>query len=617
MPREKIGTRNGEDFYVGGTDQPPAEPVLRYTQPPAPPAVPAVPSSPAPALQTLDQFSAARTGTVDENAIREATRKNMQAQIDSTNAYYDTLVRQENQAGEARNDKVRALNVNSGLGGSSFATAADLNQKDKNQGALKAVEAERNVQIQSVMGNIDKVAREEIAAKKAEALGNAEAYSTYLEKARTQAKDTLTGLAKTNADISALDPQRKEFLYRTAGIDPEFGDLYYDSLKPVQEWVTKIENGYIISSRTNPQTGKPEIQTTQLPGMEGMKGDIKFAPDGTAFLVPEKFDPSKPLEEQIKVLGQYGKPEDPKKDIVRINGVDYEVDEAGNYTTPTTPTAPSSEKVTKAKDLVTKIDNLLNNPNLSKAVGPLSSQIPGFLRSGARNDVESEIKQLVASMALENLSLLKGPMSDKDVVFIKEASSGLLTNMSEEGFKAKLQSLKDTFSAIASRAESESGSGATFNPNDPKVQELKAKFPDATDEEIMEALGFSGSATGSNTNGVVKTGMRTDRHNNPTAFTTDIAKMAGLREGVDYKTGDPFSGGKYHTALLLGDPIATTIKVIDNIGLFTNSGKPRWTYISKIPQAAKWSGLSYKQKKSVIAQMYRHEGGNQLTNYFA
>lgn len=111
--------------------------------------------------------------------------------------------------------------------------------------------------------------------------------------------------------------------------------------------------------------------------------------------------------------------------------------------------------------------------------------------------------------------------------------------------------------------------------------------------------------------------MRTDRHNNPTAFTTDIAKLAGLKEGVDYTKGDPFSNGKYYTARLLGDPIATTIKVIDKIGFYTQSGNPRWTYVSSIPQAQNWNNLSYTQKKSVVAQMYQHEGGSALKQYFA
>lgn len=110
-------------------------------------------------------------------------------------------------------------------------------------------------------------------------------------------------------------------------------------------------------------------------------------------------------------------------------------------------------------------------------------------------------------------------------------------------------------------------------------------------------------------------GMRTDRHNNPTAMTTDVAKNGGLIEGVDYVKGDPFtteSGKTLYTAKLLGDPIDTTIKAIDNMSFTTGSGKNRWNYTDQIPGAnnEEWPNLSYEQKANVIKEMYKREGGN-------
>ena len=101
-------------------------------------------------------------------------------------------------------------------------------------------------------------------------------------------------------------------------------------------------------------------------------------------------------------------------------------------------------------------------------------------------------------------------------------------------------------------------------------------------------------------------GFRTDRHNNPTAFTVDIAKQAGLREGVDYESGDPFSHGV--TARILGDPIATTIRVIDKIGFYTRGGGQRWTHTAM--SRNDWNSLPYSEKSAVIAQMYKKEGGS-------
>lgn len=108
-------------------------------------------------------------------------------------------------------------------------------------------------------------------------------------------------------------------------------------------------------------------------------------------------------------------------------------------------------------------------------------------------------------------------------------------------------------------------------------------------------------------------GMRTDRHNNPAAFTIDIAKQAGLVEGVDYVRGDAFPDNpNMFTAKLLGNPIETTMRVISKIGFMTQSGQNRWTYTDSIPGANNedWQKLSFQEKAQVIKDMYRHEGGN-------
>lgn len=110
--------------------------------------------------------------------------------------------------------------------------------------------------------------------------------------------------------------------------------------------------------------------------------------------------------------------------------------------------------------------------------------------------------------------------------------------------------------------------------------------------------------------------FRTDENCNPTAFTTAIAKEAGLVLGVDYQVGDPFyvGGQTFYTAHLLGDPIAVTIKVIDKIGFYTTPPNARWTYIA-IPYFL-WKELTPDQKKAVIGYMYQNEGGTAMKGLF-
>lgn len=109
---------------------------------------------------------------------------------------------------------------------------------------------------------------------------------------------------------------------------------------------------------------------------------------------------------------------------------------------------------------------------------------------------------------------------------------------------------------------------------------------------------------------------RADRNNNPTAFTTDIAKEAGLVLGKDYFVGDPFllDAVTYHTARLEGDSIELTIKVINSIGFYTSDGRFRWDYIA-IPHII-WHSLLHKMKINVIGFMYEHEGGTEMQHLF-
>jgi hypothetical protein len=114
--------------------------------------------------------------------------------------------------------------------------------------------------------------------------------------------------------------------------------------------------------------------------------------------------------------------------------------------------------------------------------------------------------------------------------------------------------------------------------------------------------------------------VRTDKHRNPTAFTTDVAKLAGLVQGVDFEQGDPFTVPgphgpiTYYTARLLLDPIKTTIRVIDKCGFYTHYGSNRWVYMA-MPTWL-WLQQTAAIKLRIIGEMYLHEGGTDLRYLF-
>lgn len=108
--------------------------------------------------------------------------------------------------------------------------------------------------------------------------------------------------------------------------------------------------------------------------------------------------------------------------------------------------------------------------------------------------------------------------------------------------------------------------------------------------------------------------MRTDENHNPTAFTTDLARQAGLTLGTDYVAGAPFPIGPLVTARIIGDPIEVTIRLITAVGYYTRLGKPRWDYIA-IPNFV-WDSLSRAERVRVIGFHYQREGGTAMKGLF-
>lgn len=157
-----------------------------------------------------------------------------------------------------------------------------------------------------------------------------------------------------------------------------------------------------------------------------------------------------------------------------------------------------------------------------------------------------------------------------------------------------------------------SGVIAKMNPSTGEIEFIEAP---STGWAISSGVGTTTSSNFSQSD----LWARTNRHNNPTAFTTSVAKQAGLVEWQDYVVGDSFPDNpNMFTAKIIGDPIEVTKKVIDNIGFYTQSWAPRWSYVWDIFEwnaNDAWSNMDDSQKQSIIEQMYQRETDNAYENF--
>ena len=620
--------------------------IRRYTNPaPATPILPSSSASNAPASAVPSYLAPASAkptlGTVDETAIRDETRKRMQMQIDAINAEFTNLIARENVAGEDRSGQTRAISARSGLIGSDFGAAQATKTTQFNQQQVKALEDEKAARVGSVLANIENRASAEIQARKAEALGKYQRDFTEYEQMQEQARADLKTLATSGAKLEQLNPAQRAALFQQAGYDENFGELIYNAMKPKANQIDykfeKLADGRGLFYGVDPTTGELKTKEVTMDIPDDMS--LTIAPDGTPILFNKNTGEARIASGFGQ--GQFAKPEEQE---ALYGGLTKEQRSELQRVQSNVRQDPDIKDFIQVRDGYERVET---GASRDDAQGDLALLF-GYMKLLDPNSVVRETEFANAEQAQGTLQKFMN-LPDK---FIRG------TRLTAEARKHFAEAAKDLYARKEQsyeRAADFYGNqldqfnipremglrdfGTTFEKPDTSdisieqligqipearaaVEQMREDIPGITDDEIREALGLT--KVGSDTKQapkettVKKTGMRTDRHNNPTAFTTDIAKMAGLRLGVDYNVGDPFPNNpNLKTARLLGDPVATTIKVINKIGFYTQSGKPRWTYVNSIPQAKNWKSLSYKQKANVIKQMYAHEGGSALLNNFA
>lgn len=348
------------------------------------------------------------------------------------------------------------------------------------------------------------------------------------------------------------------------------------------------------------------------------------------------------FENQIKQgqlmasLNKNGDPNSPLSvdDLKKLSDLGYQVTPGMTYGDVRQLSSKGSDPAQQAqiKSTIEQISNLVTQTDSSNAVGPnaLSRLNLADFFTSAKSNFIADVQQLTDQLTLSKLINAKaqgatfGALSEGELNLLASSGSKISSWAVKDkdgkvtGYKTTVKDFNAEMDKISNFARLDyilKGG----NPEDVGIQQLQdgtwaSKNSDGSYNEFDELQPSFKSAGKPQ----ASTGMRTDRHNNPTAFTVNIAKQAGLQEGVDYVTGDPFPNNPNEkTAKLLGDPISQTINVIDKIGFYTPSGKPRWSYIGSIPQAQNWKNLNTIQKKNIIAQMYKHEGGSALSQYFA
>ena len=159
----------------------------------------------------------------EQETIRSDIRSRMQNQIDAIEQAYGRLIGRAEEAGTEAEARQRAISSRAGLLGSLRGEAQKEKVKEITKGQVEAYEDERTIKVNVVLGNIEQAAIDKIEAETAKAEGNMEKYLLYQEKAQTDARTNMAGLAESGISLDRLKLAAKE--------DGETGDFYAQLLE--------------------------------------------------------------------------------------------------------------------------------------------------------------------------------------------------------------------------------------------------------------------------------------------------------------------------------------------------------------------------------------------------
>lgn len=99
------------------------------------------------------------------------------------------------------------------------------------------------------------------------------------------------------------------------------------------------------------------------------------------------------------------------------------------------------------------IDDLLNNDDYMSSLTGYTGRIPAVTTTGV--EAEAYLDNIKNSMTIDNLGVMSGPLTDKDIQIIASASSRLRSGMSETALKKELNTIKKAYDRVINNYQKE------------------------------------------------------------------------------------------------------------------------------------------------------------------
>lgn len=402
------------------------------------------------------------------------------AAIDAITSQYQGLIEEAKARGVQQQGATRAQGAAFGLIGSG---EQSRNVSEVGKATESSIGKLTSARMQEISNIIMKINDQSTEIAKMEATQDQKAAENAIalrDKAKMEAKDNVAVLSKSGVTVDALkekDPTTYNNLLSTYNGDENLLRATFAISKPTATVLdTKTVGSTMYRTTQDPVTGKVTTEHFDLgftPPVDYNTPQIDEK-SGTIVWTPKTPDPNKDLQSQIIVkrysvpgvgganvgvgVDQFGNKVAISKQAQAIveainNGADMNDLIKGNSKDSQTLrnevimglnaqggiTKKSFELLSEGKDIVDDMINTL----AYESMGGYSTILGGQL-STSFGDAMAKASQLSAILSRDNLGLLKGAMSDKDLEFIKAMSSGFDGQgiQSEKYIKDRLTSIQ-------------------------------------------------------------------------------------------------------------------------------------------------------------------------------
>ena len=249
---------------------------------------------------------------------KKQAEKDMQSRIDDINVRYDAQVRAEREAGQQDLGRQRSMNLRAGLGGSDFGAANKAAIRDRTNANVATIDANRDIAVSDAIDKIEALALQRAQVQQqamSQGFTSLLQYDQFNMEMKQASLESIRQLGESGLDMQTIkkrDPQ----LYNELVVASGLGEVQAEAvMNHARTQAQKIDYTYqvvgnkVIGYGIDPVTGTLKQVSQELDVEIPKNYSATFAPDGTMMLVPEQFDPSLPPESQVKIVGNYAKPE--------------------------------------------------------------------------------------------------------------------------------------------------------------------------------------------------------------------------------------------------------------------------------------------------------------------